>query len=215
MKFPKVFDRNYLSQRTLYVLLAVSIVTNVIMMTRFYYSREIGNLLMLMQSAPVATASDHIRGNPSAKNTVIVYTDYQCPYCAQLHAEMLTLVKENDVRWIYRNFPLDFHTQAKHAAEAAECAGDQGNFWEYSDALFNPNNKIQSDASFTQIASDLSLNLKVFEACLSSGKFSGRVAAQREDGINRKIMGTPVFFVNKKRFDGVIPIDQLKQAIMQ
>jgi protein-disulfide isomerase len=215
MKVANASDREFLSPRALYVLLAVSIATNIIMIARFSYSNAIENLFMRMQAPPVATSSDHVRGNANAKGTVIIYMDFQCPYCARLHAEMLALYKGTDTRWIYRHFPLESHPYAEKAAEAAECSGAQGKFWEYSDELFDPNFKIDSDSSFSHLASAVGLDSKVFEACLSSGQFASRVAAQREDGIRRRIAGTPTFFVNGKRFDGVIPLDQLRQALMR
>lgn len=168
---------------------------------------------MAMAPPPRVEPSDHIRGNPDAKITVIAYTDYECPYCAQLHATMHTLAKETDIRLVYRHFPLQSHEHAERAAEAAECAGAQGRFWEYSDDLFKPSNKIHSDANFIQIASNTGLDSKVFAVCLSSGRFSSRVAAQRVDGLNRKLMAVPTFFVNGKRFNGAMPIDQLKSLL--
>lgn len=215
MKAANVSDRELLSSRALYLLLAVSIATNIIMIARLFYPSAIQNLVMRMQSPPVATSSDHIRGDANAKGTVIIYMDFQCPFCARLHAEMLALYKETNTRWIYRHFPLDSHPYAEKAAEAAECAGAQGKFWEYSDGLFDPNFKIDNDSSFSQLASVVGLDSKVFAGCLSSGQFASRVAAQRVDGIRRRIAGTPTFFVNGKRFDGVIPPDQLRQALKQ
>ena len=169
---------------------------------------------MRMQAPPVATSTDHVRGNANAKGTVIVFVDYQCPYCARLHAMILALSQETGIRWIYRHFPLESHPYAENAAEAAECAGAQNKFWEYSDALFDPNFRIESYASFSRVASAVGLDSKAFEACRSSGHFAARVAAQRKDGIRRRIAGTPTFFVNGKRFAGVIPIDQLRQALV-
>lgn len=215
MKALKDFYIGFILPRALHILLAVSVLTNIVFVSRLYYPDAMKDLLVAMASPPGIVSSDHIRGNPNAKVTVIVYTDFQCPYCARLHASMRTLVSETDTRWIYRHFPLESHQQAANAAQAAECAGAQGRFWEYSDALFEPNNKIDSDASFTRIASTLGLDSKMFAACLSSRQFSRRVAAQREDGLNRKITGTPTFFVNGKRFSGAIPIDQLKSVLMK
>jgi Thioredoxin len=86
---------------------------------------------------PPVRASDHVRGDSNAPVTVIEYADFQCPYCQQMHAALQTAVQEGRIRWVYRHFPLSsIHPLAFKEAEAAECAGAQGKFWEYADALF-------------------------------------------------------------------------------
>jgi Thioredoxin len=85
---------------------------------------------------PPVRASDHIRGDSNAPVTVVEYADFQCPYCQQMHAALQTAVQEGRIRWVYRHFPLSsIHPLAFKEAEAAECAGAQGKFWEYADAL--------------------------------------------------------------------------------
>lgn len=206
-------NRPFLPQRALYALLAISLITNVVMVARFTYRRQFDQLMLRMQSPPVALATDHMRGNPNAAHTVIVYMDYQCPYCAQLHGAMRSLMPETNARWIYRHFPLASHPLAQPAAEAAECAGAQGKFWEYTDRLFEPDINLQDSTSFTEIASSLGLQMQSFEACVSSGQFQGRIAEQREDGIRRRVSGTPAFYIDGRRFDGMIPIDQMRSAL--
>ncbi|MFA6132037.1 MAG: thioredoxin domain-containing protein [Patescibacteria group bacterium] len=82
------------------------------------------------------TESDHIAG--SGDITIVTYTDFQCPYCQGFDATMQQVLKDysGKVRWVLRDFPLSFHDQAENAAEAAECAGEQGKYWEYAVALF-------------------------------------------------------------------------------
>ena len=205
--------RDFLSRRAIGVLLAVSVLTNVLLLGKLYSAGLIRSVLIATQAPPVAVASDHIRGNPGAPVTVIVYMDYQCPFRARLNASMLTLLKTANARWIYRDFPLDAHPFAETAAEAAECAGAQGKFWEYSDALFDPLNDITGDSSFTKIGAKLGLDTKALTECVASQRFQRRVAAQQQDGVTRRITGTPTFFVNGKRFDGLIPLEQLKKVL--
>ena len=205
----------YLSPRFLHSLLTLSVLTNLVFAVRVYYPDAMSSLRSAMTSPPTVMSTDHVRGNSDAKVSVIVYTDFQCTYCARLHASMHTLVGETDIRWVNRHFPLESHLQAANAAEAAECAGVQGKFWEYSDALFESARKLEGDTRLTRIASGLGLDTKVFAACLSSRQFSSRVSAQRQDGRNRNITGTPTFFVNGRRYSGVIPIDQLKSVLIK
>lgn len=215
MKTLKDFYTRFLLPRSLRILLAVSVLTNIVFVLKVYYPDVTDNILAAMAPPPRVEPADHIRGNPDAKITVITYTDYECPYCAQLHATLHTLAKETDIRLVYRHFPLQSHEHAVRAAEAAECAGAQDRFWEYSDDLFKSINKVHGDADFIQIASNLGMDSKPFAVCLSSGQFSSRVAAQRVDGLNRKLMAVPTFFVNGKRFNGAMPTDQLKSFLVK
>ena len=109
-----------------------------------------------------------MRGNPSAKFTVIEYADFQCPYCAKMHEAMKSVIKETDTRWVFRQFPIAGHPLAAKAAEASECAGDQGKFWEYSDALFELKAPM-AEGTFLKIAQDLGLDWMFFSVCLNSG----------------------------------------------
>ncbi|MFH1610573.1 MAG: DsbA family protein, partial [Patescibacteria group bacterium] len=84
-------------------------------------------------------STDHVRGNKDAKITIVEYSDFQCPYCSSFHTTMQQVMQvyPNDVKWVYRHFPLDsIHPVARKAAEASECAADQGKFWEYTDEVF-------------------------------------------------------------------------------
>ncbi len=214
MKTLKDFYSGFLRPRALHALLAVSVLVNIAFVSRLYYPDAIDNLRAAMESAPGVVSSDHIRGNPDAKVTVIVYTDFQCPYCTRLDASMRSLMQVTDTRLIYRHFPLEFHPQAASAAEAVECAGAQGKFWEYSDELFASGEKLADKNRFGKLASDLGADMKAFDACFSSGKFKQRVADQREEGNQRRIRATPTFYVNGKRVIGAIPDDQLKQLLV-
>ncbi len=207
---PKLFRRSFLLS-----LLAISILTNVILVARLYYPNVWQDLQLALVSAPELAATDHVRGNPDAAVTVIEYSDFQCPFCAKFHVDMKALVKETDVRWIYRHYPLAaIHPLATKAAEASECAGAQNGFWAYSDALFEARGKI-TDAVLTDIARAMELDLDAFETCLTSGKFRARVLAQREEGASKKILGTPTFFVNGKRYGGALPYADLKKLFIR
>jgi protein-disulfide isomerase len=195
-------------------LLAVSVLANIAFVSRLYYPEAIDYLNSVTELPPRVVPSDHIRGNPDAKVTVIMYTDFQCPYCTRLDASMRALMQVSDFRLIYRHFPLDFHAQGAKAAEAVECAGAQGKFWAYSDALFASGVKLEGEHRFDVLASDLGVDMKAFAACMSMRQFKQRVDDQREEGNQRRIRVTPTFYVNGKRFVGAIPEDQLKQLLV-
>ena len=193
--------KEFFSKKFIIFLLAISILTNMIVLTKYNFPDILNNIQIMFIPAPEVLPTDHIRGNPKAKITIIEYADFQCSYCVQFHEAMKTIMKESDVRWIYRHFPLSFHESAGKAAEAAECAGDQGKFWEYADALFAFKGEF-SDKVFIQSAQRVGLNTSSFGKCLKSGKHTSTVVAQHKDGVNLKISGTPTFYLNGKRFNG-------------
>lgn len=197
------------SRSAVYGLLIVSIATNLILIGKLYYPKIADTVVQRLQSPPEITSADHVRGSPAARNTVVVYLDYECPFCAQLHASMLELLKDSSSKWVYRHFPLGSHVLAQPAAEAAECAGEQGKFGEFSDSLFAAAG-FQSDSVFHTIASQLKLDGQAFAECFKTGRFRNKVYMQYQDGVRRRITGTPTFFVNGKRFDGALPAKDLR-----
>ncbi|MDP3964609.1 MAG: DsbA family protein [bacterium] len=161
---------------------------------------------------------DYIRGNPDAKITLIEYSDYECPYCSRFHESAMQLVAAypDDVRWVYKHFPLDsLHPQARPAAQAAECAAEQGGndaFWEYSDALFE-NQATLGDELFTQLAGDLGLDVNAFTECYDSDTYADKVSADYQEGINAGVRGTPGNFLNGKSLGGAVPYSQLEAEV--
>ena len=128
--------------------------------------------------APV-TAQDMALGNPLAKVTLIVYADFQCPFCAKLFQEsektiIDTYVRNGDVQFVYRDFAF-LGPESVRAAEAARCAGDQGKFWEYHDYLFNNHNGENegafADPKLKAFAKTLGLNSVAFDSCFDTNKY--------------------------------------------
>lgn len=176
--------------------------------------------------APV-TDKDWTRGKKNAKIAVVEFSDTECPFCKRFHPTMQQLVKEypNDVKWIYRHFPLtSIHTKAVKEAEATECAGELGGnegFWKYIDRLFEvtPSNDGLDPAQLPQIAEDVGLNRKKFESCLESGKYAEKVQKQADDAIAAGARGTPYSVVvvgdQNVPVSGALPYEQLKSIIDQ
>ena len=148
----------------------------------------------------ISTDDQPAKGNSSAPVTVIEFTDFQCPSCAQQHPVLERIVSEfgDRVRLVVRDFPLSQHPNAPKAAEAAEAAREQGKYWEYVTVLFR-NQSALSVENLKQYASDLGLDRARFDASLESGKFAEKVQRDVLDGRKLGINGTPTLFVNGKR----------------
>jgi protein-disulfide isomerase len=165
---------------------------------------------------PDVTDADHIRGNSDAKVTLIEYSDFECSFCSR-HLETIDQIMDeypNDVRLVYRHFPLSFHQFAGPSAEASECAAVQGKFWEMHDGLFAAANGVGlSTEGITQIATDIGLNTSDFDSCMTNGDMVDAVGADYQDGIASGVGGTPGTFVNGELVEGAVPYETFKQII--
>jgi protein-disulfide isomerase len=166
-------------------------------------------------------------GNPNAKVTVVEFSDFQCTFCDQFENDTYPqiydeYIKTNKIKFVFRHYPLvSIHPTAQKAAEASECANEQGKFWEYHKLLFT-NQSIWSpllldDAlnSFTDYATQLGLDAKTFRSCIDSDKFAQNIQEDITDGNKAYIDGTPTFFINGTRLVGAQPFSQIKQIIDQ
>jgi protein-disulfide isomerase len=199
--------------------LGVSVGLNVLLFLRAHHPQlwhEIA--LLVMTRPPVPRADDHVRGQDLAPVTVVEYSDFQCPFCAEIHSSLRRLAEEGKIKWIYRNFPLSsVHPTAIKAAEAAECAGEQSRFWEYADALFESQQQLQTNESgsalLTSLANRLSLDEKRFRECTASQRFEGRIRSQITEANSLQVDSTPTLFVNGKRQVGSLSFEQLDQLV--
>lgn len=146
----------------------------------------------------VAFDRGRLRGDPNAIVTIVEFADYQCPYCKQTEATLNNLLRKypGQVKLAFRDFPLaSIHPNAEEAAEAARCAGKQGKFWEYHDALFANQAKLD-EAQLKATAQTLGLDENAFQSCLASGEYKAQVLRDQEDGRKAGISATPGFFIN-------------------
>jgi len=160
---------------------------------------------------------NHVRGDFNAPITLVEFSDFECPFCER-HYPTLNKILENykgKVRLVYKHFPLGFHPNAQKAAEASECADEQGKFWEYHDKLFDNQPTGYSLEKFKQWAKDLGLNSKKFNDCLDSAKFAEKVQADYQEGTEKGVNGTPANFVNGELISGAQPYELFKQTIDQ
>ncbi len=172
-----------------------------------------GEVVPTVTSLPVVAASgddDPFIGPADAPVTIIEFSDYQCPFCKRFRDETLDQILETyegKVRFVYRDFPLSsVHPYAQKAAEASECADDQGKSWEYHDILF-ANQSVLDVASLKTYADQLGLDTATFNECLDEGKKSSEVGKDSEDARASGVTGTPAFFINGQLVSGAIPFE--------
>jgi protein-disulfide isomerase len=164
----------------------------------------------------VNPARDHIMGPDDAIVTMIEYSDFECPFCAR-HKQTMDTIKQtypNDVRVVFRHFPLSFHSHAQKAAEASECAADQGKFWEMYEKIFDLNeSRTMSVANFKQAATEIGLDRGQFDPCLDSGIKATRVAEDYTEGEAAGVQGTPATFINGELVSGAIPLESFLEIL--
>lgn len=170
----------------------------------------------------VSVDDDPVKGSKDAKVTMVEFSDFQCPFCARFYTQTLSQIEQNyiktgKVKFVYRDFPLSFHQYAQKSAEAAECADEQGKFWEYHDVLFQKQDEWSTGGSdkLKEYAQNISLDTKKFNECLDSGKYASEVQNDFKDGSNYGVSGTPTFFINGIAVVGAQPYSAFQQTIEQ
>ena len=166
-------------------------------------------------AVPVDNGRDHIRGSLDAPMTLVEYGDYECPHCGAVHPIIRALLEQigPQLRFVFRHFPLStMHRHAMRAAEAAECAGAQGKFWEMHDLLFQ-NQQHLADENLIEYATRLQLDAARFERDLASHACLPRVQEDYRGAMRSGVKGTPSFFINGVRYKGEYDLEPLLQAI--
>lgn len=164
----------------------------------------------------VSPDDDPALGPDDALLTMVHFSDYQCPFSKSYFDETEPLILANYgdlVRYVFRDFPLaTIHPQAQKAAEAAQCAFDQGKFWEYHDVLFQ-NQKALEVVDLKAYAAALGLDESAFNSCLDSGKYAQEVDKDIEDGKSYGVLGSPTFFINGRKVVGALPYSTFQIVI--
>jgi protein-disulfide isomerase len=180
-------------------------------------------------SLDLAGDGNPFRGEKSARVMLVEYFDYQCPFCVTFADETMPQVLteyilKGKLKYIVRDFPLEAtHPHALQAAEAANCANDQGKFWAMHDALMG-NSDALDRPKLSLYAQDVGLDVASFDKCVDSGKYVSRIKETRAAGIKIGVDGTPTFFLgvtdasgqkieSLQRLEGAIPFPKLKDAI--
>lgn len=165
----------------------------------------------------VDISNNVIKGSEKAPVTLVEFSDYQCPFSERFFNQTLPQIEKNyiktgKVKMVFRNYPLAFHQNAQKTAEAAECAGEQGKFWEFHDTIFK-NQKDLDLTSLKKYAKNLGLETKKFNDCLDSGKMAAQVQKDTSEGSKYGVSGTPCFFVNGLKIEGAMPFAAFEEAI--
>ena len=155
-------------------------------------------------SAPVraSLAAAPMLGRADAPVTLVEFSDYQCPFCQRFFTSVFPVLKKEyidtgKVRYVFRDFPLDqLHPQARKAAEAAHCAGEEGKYWEMHEVLFR-NQRALAATQLPEHARAAGVNGAKLDECLASGRYAVRVAQGVTDGSAIGVRGTPTFVVGK------------------
>ena len=158
---------------------------------------------------------DHIRGLAGAPVKLLEYGDYECPFCADAHGMVQEIQRRlsDNLLFAFRNFPLtNIHPHAEHAAEAAEAAGDQGNFWRMHDMLFE-NQTALEDENLAAYATELGLDAERLLREVASSVYAPRIREDFKAGVRGGVNGTPTFFINGDRYDGVPDVKNLLSAL--
>jgi protein-disulfide isomerase len=162
----------------------------------------------------VAPGAAPVRGSNKAPVTIVVFSDFQCPFCSRAEETIRALENEYQgrIRFAFRNNPLPFHENARLAAKAALAAAEQGKFWEYHDALFSHQSALDR-ASLEKYAADLGLDVPRFSEALGSDRIEKQLQADEKEAARVGAKGTPLFFVNGKRLIGAQPIAAFRTAV--
>ncbi len=163
------------------------------------------------------------RGFADAAVTMVEYADFQCPFCRRHFQETQPILDQEYIatgrmRHVFKNFPLrQIHPQADGAAQAALCAGVQGQFWPMHDILFARQEEWadQEDAAqrFRGYAEELGLDMEAYDACWAAQPFTNQIQRELEEGLARGVRGTPAFFINGWFVEGAQPVDVFRDII--
>jgi len=168
-------------------------------------------------AATLALEKDDISlGNPDARIAIVEFTDYQCPYCLRFHQSAYSEIKKNyidtgKVRYVVRDFPLDFHAEARSAAIAVNCADKQGKYWEMRDELF-ANQTSLGDTLYARLATQLDLDEGSFKSCIGQEDVAKLVQSDVSYGESIGVRGTPNFFVGRIDDANLVDIQQITGA---
>jgi len=167
------------------------------------------------ESAGLSIENEPTLGSESAPLTVVVFADFGCPYSQQSAFTLRSAAAEygDKVRVVYKDFPLvDLHPEAELASEAAACADDQGKFWEMHDRIYQNQSDLSAE-NLTNHARSLGLEMGKFISCFNNSAHQSEIAADFEEGLKLGVYGTPTFFLNGQRVNGVMPADLLRSTI--
>lgn len=174
----------------------------------------------------VSIDDDPMLGDPNARVTIVEFSDYQCEFCRMFWKNTYPQLKREyidtgKVRLVFRDFPQSIHSESTNAAMAAQCAADQGKYWEYHDKVFSEQDTRGKEREVVKFkkndlktwAADIGLEPAEFNKCLDSSKHRREVNSDRDAGLDAGVKGTPVFFINGRPLVGAYPFNAFQKII--
>jgi protein-disulfide isomerase len=175
-----------------------------------------------VQPSDTAGFRGYVRGSDSAAVEITEYADYQCPFCQtfatlQMPTIEERLIKTGRLRWRYRDFPLQQHPYARIAAHSAACADEQGKYWPVHDRIYEGQSEWSASRDgadiFRRYAREVGLDLAKYDACMSSGKYAGRIQASYEEGAQAGVSSTPTLLVGGRLYQGRLDSDAITRLV--
>lgn len=188
------------------ILLLLQVVLSGIMLMRII---NLEKLLSVTEPTPVYVEGVSEGDNPAmgpenAPITIIVFSDFQCPYCASANQLIKELMQEypDQIRFVHRDFPLEgIHPDAFNAALAARCVGEQGKYWEMNDTIFSNQEDLSIDG-INKLVEMLDLDQVQFDTCFESKRFEEKIYSDKQAGEEYGVSATPTLFVNGYQVNG-------------
>jgi len=181
-------------------------------------------VVTLDSSLPAVAAAGIVKGSPDAPVEIVEFGDFECPACGYFAAVtepdvMSRLVASGDVRFRFMDFPLSMHRNTVPAHNAAQCADEQGKFWEMHDLLFREQDRWNGEATrtpkkvFERLAGEAGLDVSTWSACYDSERKLPQIAANRREGERLRVGTTPSFIIGGQLITGALSYDQIRQYV--
>lgn len=210
--------------RFYYVLAAIAVVGASILGYTLLRKPAMPTGVAVTPEGPVGPAQGYTMGRADAPVEIIEFADFECPGCGQFATVTGPDVKKRIIdaglaKFTFYDFPLPMHENTVAAHNAAACANDQGRFWQFHDRLFQSQDQWNTQATdnpkpfFEKYASDVGVNVKVWEGCYDSRKHQGRITANLAEGTRRKVNSTPTIIIGDKMYPGALPYDFIKALV--
>jgi protein-disulfide isomerase len=164
-------------------------------------------------SINVSVDDDPSQGSTTAPVTLIEFSEFQCPFCKRTRPTLKKVMETyaGKIRYVFRDFPLSFHKEARGAALSANCAHEQKKYWEFNEKLFENQDKL-GKALYDQTAKDLGLDIAAFDKCVTANK-TDEIDKDQSDGMDVGVTGTPAYFINGKFLSGAQPFAAFQEII--
>lgn len=175
-----------------------------------------------IQPSDTAGFHGYVKGSQSAPVEITEFADYQCPFCQtfatlQMPTIEERLIKTGRLRWRYRDFPLQQHAYSRLAAHSAACADEQGHFWDQHQRIYEGQSEWSEARNaagiFHDYAKAVGLDLARYDACMSSGKYAGRIQASQEEGSRLGVASTPTLMVAGRLYQGRFDSDAITHLV--